>query len=122
MAGAASVTAGPPRIGLSPRGKRVLWVALLAVTVLAVMVIGVFPTQQYLAQRSEAARRTETLEQLRSDNAELQAQVTALGTDAEIVRLARLEHNFVYPGEETYSVLSPPASGPEIPAIWPFGN
>jgi cell division protein FtsB len=121
MAGAASVAA-PARIGLSPRLKRVLWVALLAITVLAVMVIGVFPTQQYLEQRAEAGRRSETLDQLRAENAELQAQVDALGTDAEIVRIARIEHNFVYPGEETYSVLSPPASGPQVPSVWPFGD
>jgi cell division protein FtsB len=122
MAGAATVAAPPPRIGLSPRLRRVMWVALLAITVLAVMVIGVFPTQQYLEQRHEAGRRSETLDQLRAENAELQGQVDALGTDAEIERLARLEHNFVYPGEETYSVLSPPSSGPRVPAVWPFGD
>jgi cell division protein FtsB len=121
MAGAATVAA-PPRVGLSPQLKRVLWVALLGITVLVVMVIGVFPTQQYLAQRHEASRRRDTLEQLRAENADLQSQVDALGTDAEIERLARLEHNFVYPGEETYSVLSPPSSGPRVPSVWPFGS
>ena len=38
---------------------------------------------------------------------------------AEVVRI---EHNFVYPGEETYSVLSPPPSGPQVPSVWPFGD
>ena len=122
MAGTASVAASTPRIGLSPRLRRVLWIALLAITVLAVLVIGVFPTQQYLAQRNEAARRSATLEQLRTENAALQAQADALRTDAEIEHLARLEHNFVYPGEETYSVLSPPSAGPRVPAVWPFGD
>jgi len=122
MAGAATVAAPPPRIGLSPRLRRVLWVALLAITVLAVMVIGVFPTQQYLEQRHEAGRRSETLEQLRAENAELQAQVDALGTDAEIERIARSEYSFVFPGEETYAVLPPPDTGPHVPAIWPFGD
>ena len=121
MADAAAPAALGPRIGLSPNLRRLLWVALLAILALAVLAIGVFPTRQYLAQRSEAAQRQATLEQLQAENAKLQAQVDALGTDAEIERIARSEYNFVLPGEETYAVLPPPSSGPQVPAIWPFG-
>jgi cell division protein FtsL len=120
MADAAAAALGP-RIGLSPNLRRLLWVALLAILALAVLAIGVFPTRQYLAQRSEAAQRQATLEQLRAENAKLQAKVDALGTDEEIERIARSEYNFVLPGEETYAVLPPPSAGPQIPAIWPFG-
>jgi cell division protein FtsB len=109
-----------PRIGLSPHLRRLLWLALLGIIALAVLALGVFPTRQYLAQRSDAAQRQATLEQLRAENAKLRAQVDALGTDAEIERIARSEYGFVLPGEETYAVLPPPASGPEIPAVWPF--
>jgi len=122
MAGAAAAVAGA-RIGLSPRARRILFVALFAVTVLAVLVIGVFPTQQYLAQRAETARRRAALEQLQAENATLQEQIAALETDEEIERIARSEYNLVMPGEETYAVLPPPDSGAaRVPSVWPFGD
>lgn len=119
MPGAAAAVGGA-RIGLSPRTRHILFVALFAITVLAVLVIGVFPTQQYLEQRAEVARRKATLEQLRADNATLQQQVAALNTDEEIERIARSEYNLVKPGEETYAVLPPPDSGTRVPSVWPF--
>jgi cell division protein FtsL len=122
MAGASATAALGPRIGLSPHLRRLLWLSLLAIIVLAVLAIGVFPTRQYLAQRSDAASRRQTLEQLQAENAKLEAQVAALGTDAEIERIARSEYNFVLPGEETYAVLPPPDTGPHVPSIWPFGE
>jgi cell division protein FtsB len=121
-AAAAPSSAVGPRIGLSPRVKRLLWVLLLAITILAVFVIGVFPTRQYLAQRSATSEREATLEQLRAENAQLQARVDALGTVAEIERIARSEYNLVYPGEETYAILPPPETGPRVPAVWPFAD
>jgi cell division protein FtsL len=111
-----------PRIGLPPHLRRLLWLVLLAILALAVLAFGVFPTRQYLAQRSDAARKQATLEQLRAENAKLQAQVDDLGTDAEIERIARSEYGFVRPGEETYAVLPPPNTGPQVPPIWPFGD
>jgi cell division protein FtsL len=119
---AAPATAFGPRIGLSPHLRRLLWLALLAILALAVLAIGVFPTRQYIDQRNDAARRQATLEQLRAENAKLQAQVDALGTDAEIERIARSEYGFVLPGEETYVVLPPPNTGPQIPSVWPFSE
>ena len=117
-----AAAAPPHRITLNPRVKRLLWLVLLAITVLAVLVIGVFPTRQYLAQRSATAEQNRVLEQLRTQNAKLQSQVNALGTDAEIERIARSEYSLVFPGEETYAVMPPPSSGPRVPSIWPFGD
>ena len=68
------------------------------------------------------AEQANTLEQLRIQNAKLQAQVDALGTDAEIERIARSEYSLVFPGEETYAVLPPPATGPKVPSVWPFND
>jgi cell division protein FtsL len=126
MAGAASGAAPAPalgpRIGLPANLRRMLWLTVLVMVVVAVLAVAVFPTRQYLAQRSEAAERRAGLEQLQAENAKLQAQVDALGTDTEIERIARSEYNFVRPGEETYAVLPPPETGPAIPSIWPFGD
>jgi cell division protein FtsB len=112
-----------PRSGrLSPRVRRLLWPMLVTVTVLIVLAIGVFPTRQYLDQRSETATRSAVLEQLRDQNDRLEAQVEALRTDAEVERIARSEFSFVFPGEETYAVLPPPRSASGVPAAWPFGD
>ncbi|HEX7096393.1 MAG TPA: septum formation initiator family protein [Acidimicrobiales bacterium] len=116
----AAAAAGVSRIGLSPRAKRVLFVALFAITVLAVLVIGVFPTQQYLEQRAEVSARREELRELQAENAALAAQVAALQTDDEIERIARSEYNLVKPGEEAYVVLPPPDTGRRVPPVWPF--
>jgi hypothetical protein len=45
---------------------------------------------------------------LETDNARLQADVAALGTDAEIEKLAREKLGYVRPGEIAYIVLDPP--------------
>jgi cell division protein FtsB len=117
----ATVTAPAPRSGrLSPRLRRLLWPMLVAVTVLVVLAIGVFPTRQYLEQRSETASRAAVLAQLREQNGRLQAQVDALRTDAEVERIARAEYSLVFPGEETYAVLPPPRSASRVPTVWPF--
>jgi cell division protein FtsB len=118
----ATVAASPPRPGLPPRVRRLLWTAVVVVTALAVLVIGVFPTQQYLAQRRTTAQRSAQLAHIQADNAKLQAQIDALGTDAEIERIARSEYSLVYPGEETYAVLPPPDTGPRLPTVWPFAD
>jgi cell division protein FtsB len=120
----ATVAATPPqpRAAIPPRVRRLLWTALFGVTVLAVFVIGVFPTRQYLDQRATTNERSAELSQLRAENAKLQAQIDALATDAEIERIARSEYSLVYPGEETYAVLPPPTTATGVPSVWPFGD
>jgi cell division protein FtsB len=122
MPAAATAATQPPRIGISPRVRRLLWTALFAVTVLAVFVLGVFPTRQYLDQRAATNRRGAELAQLQAENAKLQSQIDALGTDAEIERMARSDYSLVYPGEETYAVLPPPTTASGVPSVWPFGD
>ena len=84
--------------------------SLLAI---AFLFIGVFPTRALLAQRSDIASAEATLEHLEARNAELGGRVDALGTDAEIERIAREQYHLVYPGEEAYALL--PAPPPTIP-------
>jgi cell division protein FtsB len=59
----------------------------------------------------EAARAQ--LAQLEAENAHLQADISALGTDAEIERLAREKLGYVRPGETAYVVLDPPGTPEE---------
>lgn len=59
--------------------------------------------------RQVDAARTQ-LTQLETENAELRADIAALGTDAEIERLAREKLGYVRPGETAYVVLDPPGT------------
>ncbi len=85
-----------------------------AVTTLLFIVLGaafltqVVPYRQILdSQRELSATRAE-LATLEEENARLQADVTALGTDTEIEKLAREKLGYVRPGETAFVVLDPP--------------
>ncbi len=100
--------------------SRVLLPAMIVVALLFVLAYSVFPTRTWLDQRDAINDRGAELSQFQSENAALQAQVTLLGSEAEIERLARGEHGLVRPGEEAYAVL--PAAPPPVllPQAWPF--
>ena len=80
----------------------------------------VFPIRTWLDQRATITERQAELAQIEAANEALQARVVALGTDTEIERIARADHNLVRPGEEAYAVL--PAAPPPVrlPLAWPF--
>jgi cell division protein FtsB len=100
--------------------SRLLLPLLGSMIAIGVLFVGIFPTRALLDQRSELARQQERLEFVAQRNAELEARVEALGTDAEIERIAREQYNLVYPGEEAYAILPAPPAPPAIPDAWPF--
>ena len=59
--------------------------------------------------RQVDAARTQ-LARLEAENAALQGDIEALGTEAEIERLAREKLGYVRPGETAYVVLDPPGT------------
>jgi hypothetical protein len=75
--------------------------------VVGVLLVGVFPTRTYLAQRAAISRASEQLDVLQQQNATLEERADLLTSDAEIERLARERYNLVRPGEEAYAVLPP---------------
>jgi len=81
--------------------------AILGVVILAVFVFGVFPTGSYVDQRNELNRAVDELEQLESDNDELEDRVARLESDEEIEHVARREFDMVLPEEESYLILPP---------------
>jgi cell division protein FtsB len=121
-AAGAAVAATPPKPWFGDRGRRVLWLAIAALSVLVVLSLAVFPVRQYLGQRADTAERQRTLHHLEAQNARLQAQVDALNTPQEIERIARSEYSLVKPGEETYAILPPKKSTSSVPSVWPFGD
>lgn len=93
-------------------------VAALFLLIGAAFLTQVVPYRQILDanQRVEDARQD--LARLESENSRLQADVAALGTDAEIERLAREKLGYVRPGETAFVVVDPPPSDdpePEAP-------
>jgi cell division protein FtsB len=118
----ATVAATAPKPWFGDRGRRVLWVAIAALSVLVVLSLAVFPVRQYLGQRADTAARQHVLDQLLAENAKLQGRVDALSTPEEIERIARAEYSLVKPGEETYAILPPKRAASSVPAVWPFGE
>ena len=110
----------PPRSAAVRRLGRAAWPVVGTVVVLAVLVLGVFPTRTFLAQRSTTARTEKQLAVLRGANEDLARRVEALGTDAEVERLAREQYNLVRPGERAFGVLPAPRPKLDLPATWPF--
>lgn len=85
------------------RHRRSPWVALLLVVALAITMAGIFPFRQMIAQQRQVANTEADLDSLIEANADLEAQIEALQSDAEIERLAR-ERGLVRPGEVGYSM------------------
>jgi cell division protein FtsB len=89
---------------------------LLFILMGAAFLTQVVPTRQIFdSQRQVNAARAQ-LAALQTDNALLEADVTALGTDAEIEKLAREKLGYVRPGEIAYIVLDPPEEDRAPPA------
>jgi cell division protein FtsB len=81
--------------------------ALLLLVALAVVLGGIFPFRQILAQDRQVANTRAKLDALVGENEALRQRIDALGTEAEVERLAREELGMVRPGETGFTVTSP---------------
>jgi cell division protein FtsB len=90
------------------------WPVLVAVVLIGLLFVAVFPTRTWLAQRQETAAATEQLQVLTKENTKLAIRVKALQSDDEIERLAREQYNLVKPGEEAYALLPGPSASTEV--------
>ena len=70
---------------------------------LAITLAGIFPFRQMIAQERQVDQTQARLDALVEHNGALEAQITALESDAEVERLAR-ERGLVRPGETGYSM------------------
>jgi cell division protein FtsL len=91
-------------------------VTLLFILLGAAFLTQVVPYRQIVDSQRQVSNAQERLSALETENQELQADVEALGTDAEIEKLAREKLGYVRPGETAYVVLDPPGSddAPEV--------
>ncbi len=103
------------------RPRRRLFVALVvAIATIGLLVVAVFPTRTYLAQRAATSAAASELDRLDGENARLERRIDRLRTPAEVERIAREEYGLVRPGEQAYAVLPPPAPPIELVEVWPF--
>jgi cell division protein FtsB len=88
-------------------------VTLLILLMGAAFLTQVVPYGQIIESSRQVDDARARLAQLTAENETLQADVAALGTDAEIERLAREKLGYVRPGETAYVVLDPPGTPEE---------
>ena len=110
---AATVAVRPPR-------RRLLWILLAALTVMAALFIGVYPTRTYFSQRSALQKAQHQLTVLNDENTKLDQAANDLNTDARIEQIARENFNLVRPGEEAFAILPAPPQKIAVPPVWPF--
>jgi cell division protein FtsB len=102
--------------------KRLIVPVLATAMLIAVLVVGVFPTRSYLSQRQAIASANADLQRVSQTNDTLQAEVARLQTNPEIERRARDQYGLVKPGEEAYHVLPSPQDPLKVPDVWPFSR
>jgi cell division protein FtsL len=90
------------------RLPRLVWAVVGGAVLMAVLLLGVFPTRSYFTQRENIEREKAKVAILDRENSRLAARVEKLQTDEEIERLAREQYNLVKPGEEAYAILPGP--------------
>jgi len=94
-----------------PRKQRWGWVlAVLLLAGLALTVSGILPFREIITQQRQIERSQAQLSALEGENSTLTEDITMLGTDAEIERIAREQYGLVRPGEVAYVVVTPSGS------------
>ena len=79
--------------------------ALVALALVGILFVFVFPTRSYLAQRRQVSAAQHNLDVLRQQNDQLQAQALELQQPAAIEQMAREQFHRVFPGEQVYDIV-----------------
>ena len=78
--------------------------AVILLVGLAIVLAGVFPFRQMIAQQRLVDNTQAELNALVSANEDLQAQISAVQSEAELERIAREQYGMARPGETIYVV------------------
>ena len=89
------------------------FVAVLLLVGLAIVLAGVFPFRQLIAQERLVENTEAKLDVLVAENEALRAEIDAVGTPAELERIAREQYGMVRPGETSYVVEPEGGAVPE---------
>lgn len=80
------------------------FVAVLLLVGLAIVLAGVFPFRQLIAQERLVENTQAQLDALVAENEGLAAEIDSIATPAELERIAREQYGMVRPGETSYVV------------------
>ena len=86
------------------KGRRGSFFAVVLLVGLAIVLAGVFPFRQLIAQERLVDNTREKLDALVVENELLQEQIDAVQSPAELERIAREQYGMALPGETTYVV------------------
>jgi len=86
------------------KGRRGSLFAVLLLVGLAIVLAGVFPFRQLIAQERLVDNTRAELDLLVEENEALQAQIDAVQSPSELERIAREQYGMARPGETTYVV------------------
>ncbi len=105
----------------APRPRhRVVVGLLVSVVLVGFLLVGVFPTRAWLAQRDELSARHEELDALEAEQDDIQSQVDRLQTPEEIERIAREEYGMTRRDETAFRMLPGAVAPVDLPDTWPF--
>ncbi len=103
-----------------PWSRFLILATLIAAVVAIIVFYGVTPYNAWQEQRNTLSDVEIQLQEIAHENQQLQVEIDRLSSYEEIERVARSDHNLIYPGEKPYVVL-PPAQPPlEVPNSWPY--
>jgi len=88
----------------SSGGRRGALLAVILLVGLAIVLAGVFPFRQLIAQQRLVDNTQTKLDALVDENVRLQGQIDAMHSSAELERIAREQYGMARPGETTYMV------------------
>lgn len=97
-------TTETPAITTQKRKRPGAIVAVLLLVVLAIVLAGVFPFRQLIAQERLVENTQAKLDALVVGNEGLQAEIDAVASRTELERIAREQYGMVRPGETSYVV------------------
>jgi cell division protein DivIC len=100
--------------------RRALWPIIVAVVLVGVLFVGVYPTQTYFRQQEELVDKRDQLDEVETQNAELEEQVDELNDPEALELIARMQYGLVRPGEEVYAVVASERDPVTLPDTWPF--
>lgn len=99
--------------------RRTVTLAVATTLFLGVLFVAVFPTRTMLQQRSDTRAASAELAALGRERAALRKKVAEQNDPATIEQRAR-EQGWVWPWEESYSILPAPVPAIGLPDTWPF--
>jgi cell division protein FtsB len=110
-------TANTPAATTARGGRRGAFFAVLLLAGLAIVLAGVFPFRQLIAQERLVDNTRSKLDALVLENELLQEQIDAVQLPAELERIAREQYGMTEPGETAYIVEL--EGGPTLDGVVP---